>query len=171
MSAPSSESNSGSESRGPIRLTLRSTSGPDRLDGGWWPYSRDLAAELPDLVRAFPASRGRIVRALFSRPDWDSAPRRIPLSERVLKVGSFPGDDTHVIVIQTSNRESITLLVIPPSFSAGQGAEALLAASTPGNTHHGEEVLREVTDQLDADPASVWERHEDGTPVRRVVTA
>lgn len=150
--------------RGPFRLRMSVRPGLDRLDGGWWPYTRDLDTELAELVQKFPPIHGRIMRAVYSRPDWDTAPRRISLASREIKVGSSPDGDTHVIVVETTNQQRFTLLVIPPSFTPGQGAEALLASATKGNSHSGAELLREVTDQHDADPHDVWGRDEDGTP-------
>lgn len=139
---------------------------PDQrsLDGAWWPHSRDLIRELIELAREFPREHGRITQALFSRPDWDTAPRRVDMGTRVLKVGPFPDDDTHVVVLTTSDRRHITLLVVPSSYTQAQGAEALLAASTPRNAHSASEVLQEVTDKHDPDPADRWVRAEDGTP-------
>lgn len=150
--------------RGDLRLLMVEDPGRHRLDGGWWPYSRDLVAELTDLVRHFPSARGRITRALYSRPDWDTAPHRVDLGTKVLKVGSFPDDETHVVVVQTADGERITLLVVPPRFTRAQGDEALLAAATPGNEHSGTELLLEVTNNHEADPADQWGRTEDGMP-------
>lgn len=165
MSA-TSEISSTPVTRGDLRLRMVAHAGRQSLDGGWWPYSRDLICELRDLAQGFPDEHGRITRALYSPPDWDTSPRRVDLGTKILKVGSFPEDDTHVIVVQTANRERLTLLVVPPSFTPAQGEEALLAASTPRNAHSGTEVLGNVTDDHDAVPAERWTRSEDGTPQR-----
>jgi hypothetical protein len=146
-----------STSRRPLRLRLGRTPGEDRLDGAWWPYSRDLESELSDLVQQFPPAHGRISRAVYSRPDWDTQPRKLTAGPRVVKVGSFPRDDTHVLIVQLSDRRRLTLLVVPSDFTTGQGEEALLAGSTTGNRHTAAELLLEVTDQYDADPADLWE--------------
>ncbi|HEU5037652.1 MAG TPA: DUF5994 family protein [Nocardioides sp.] len=146
--------------RGPLRLRLADHPGEDRLDGGWWPRSRDLGVELADLVEHFPPQLGRIARALFSPPDWDPAPRRIPVGRGYLKVGSFPRDDTHLIILTTTDRTVLHVLVVPPGFTEGQGAEALLAAATPGNSHAAIDVLDEVTEHPDVDPEDHW--NDDG---------
>ena len=154
MTAPQVVSTS--ESRRPLRLRLGRAPGQDRLDGAWWPHSRDLESEMSDLVRQFPPTHGRISRAVYSRPDWDVAPRRLTVGERVITVSSFPRDDTHVLIVQLSEGRRLTLLVVPPDFTPGQGEEALLAGSTAGNRHTARELLLEVTDQHDADPADRW---------------
>jgi hypothetical protein len=143
-----------------LRLRMGRTMGVDRLDGGWWPQSRDLAVELADLVDHFPADRGRVVRALFSPPDWDPAPRRVPVGTGYVKVGSFPRDDTHLIELKTSDRTVLHVLVVPPGFSEDQGTEALLAAATPGNSHAAGDLLSVVSEHPDVDPADHWD--DDG---------
>jgi hypothetical protein len=130
--------------------------GRDHLDGGWWPQSRDLAVELADLVDHFPPHLGRIVRALYSPPDWNPAARQIPVASGFVKVGSFPRDDTHLIHLKTSDRTVLRVLVVPPGFSDGQGDEALLAAATVGNAHSAKALLDTVTDQSDIDPSDHW---------------
>lgn len=147
-------------SRGPLRLRMAEHPGRDQLDGGWWPRSRDLAVELADLVDHFPPQFGRIVRALFSPPDWDPAPRRIQVAGRYVKVGSFPRDDTHLIHLKTSDRSVLHVLVVPPGFSDDQGEESLLAATSPGNAHPAGALLETVTEHPDIDPMDHW--RDDG---------
>jgi hypothetical protein len=144
------------EARRPLRLRLGSAPGQDLLDGAWWPYSRDLESELSDLVQQFPPAHGRVSRAVYSLPDWDTAPRELVAGKRVITVGAFPHGDAHVLVVQLSDDRRLTLLVVPPDFTPGQGEEALLAGSTAGNRHTAGELLLEVTDQHDADPADRW---------------
>lgn len=160
MTAPQTVSHP--ESGRPLRLRLGVVPGQDRLDGAWWPYSRDLESEMSELVQKFPATGARISRAVFSRPDWDTTPRKVTTARRVVKVGSFPSDDTHVLIVQLSDGRRLTLLVVPPGFTPGQGEEALLAGSTAGNRHTAAELLLEVTDQHDADPADVWQPTDGG---------
>ena len=144
----------------PLRLRLGAVPGQDRLDGAWWPYSRDLESEMSDLVQQFPPTHARISRAVYSRPDWDSTPRKVTAGTRVIKVGSFPRDDTHLMIVQLSDGTRLNLLVIPPDFTSGQGEEALLAGSAAGNRHTAAELLLEVTDQHDADPGDLWQSAE-----------
>jgi hypothetical protein len=142
--------------RAPLRLHMADHPGRNQLDGGWWPQSRDLAVELADLVDHFPRQLGRIVRALYSPPDWDPAPRRIPVADGFVKVGYFPSDDTHVIQLKTADRNVLSVLVVPPGCSDDQGAEALLAAATSGNRHPATELLDTVTEYPDVDPLDHW---------------
>jgi len=146
-----------SQKRAPLRLRMVEHVGRDHLDGGWWPQSRDLVVELADLVEHLPAQYGRVVRAVYSPPDWDPAPRRVAVSGGYVKVGSFPRDDTHLIQLKTYDHKVLHVLVVPPGFSKGQGDEAMLAAASPGNAHPAAELLHTVTDHPDVDPADHWE--------------
>lgn len=147
-----------SSDREPLRLHLTDEPGRDALDGGWWPRSRDLARELADLVDHFPDDYGRVQRALYSRPDWDDHPRRVAIARGHLKVGSFPRDDTHLVLLttNTSDRRVLRLLVVPPELSPDQGEEAMLAAASRGNAHSAVELLATVTEHPDVDPRHHW---------------
>lgn len=143
--------------RAPTRLSMSEHPGTDALDGGWWPRSRDPEVEIGLLVADFPASVGRITRVLYSPPDWDSAPRSVAVPGGRVKAGFFPRDDTHLVLLSTSDREVLRILVVPSDFTEAQGAEAMLAAATAGNAHTGNELLATVTDSPDHDPDGVWD--------------
>jgi hypothetical protein len=85
--------------------------------------------ELADLADHFPPERGRVVRALYSPPDWDGPPLRVPVAGGYVKVGFFPREDTHLIHLQFWNVTSLHLLVVPPGFSQPRGTAAMLAAA------------------------------------------
>jgi hypothetical protein len=153
--------------RVPLRLRLNEDPGKDVLDGGWWPQSRDLATELADLVDNFPTGSGRVMRVLYSSPDWDMRARRVAVARGYVKAGFFPRDDTHLMHLTMTNARPLKLLVIPPAFSPGQGAEALLAAATRGNDRPAAELLDTVTEHADVDPAHEWSREGGGTGPKR----
>ena len=145
----------------PLRLRMTTRAGTGTLDGGWWPHSRDLAVELADLVEHFPAASGRVIRAVVSPPDWETAPRQVKVARGFVKVGSFPHDDTHVILLGTADRTTLRLLVVPPDMTDDQGAEALLAAGTDNYTHSAGCLLDTVSEHPDVDPAQHWTHEGD----------
>lgn len=156
-----------SPTRTPLRIRMADHPGRNELDGGWWPQSRDLAVELADLVDHFPPERGRIVRALYSPPDWEPAPRRVATAHGRLKVGYFPHDDTHLILLSTSDRTVLRVLVVPQEVTDAQGEEALLAAATHGNAHTATSLLFTATQFHDVDPADLWGVEADtGAPAQ-----
>jgi hypothetical protein len=97
--------------RGPLRLDLAAVLGAGADDGEWWPRSRDFAVEAADLVDHFPPQLGQVNRLVFSRPDWDSAPHRLVVDHRLIKVGSYPVDDGHRLMLAMSDKRLIRLRV------------------------------------------------------------
>ena len=146
--------------RSPLRLRMTSDPRRGQLDGAWWPHTRDLAIELPDLVSHFPTGLGQIVRVLYSPPDWEPVPRRIPVDHGYIKAGSFPRDDTHLIHLKLADRHVFRVLVVPPHYSDGEGSEALLAATTRDYAHTATALLEAVRDSPDFNPGDRW--NDDG---------
>jgi hypothetical protein len=142
--------------RVPLRVSLTADAGQDRLDGGWWPQSRDLTVELADLVEHFPAELGRVVGAAVSAPDWDTVEDRITVAGSSVPVRTLPDADAHLVHLERAGRPSLRVLVVPPSFTRAQGAESLLAAATRGNAHSATDLLDTVAEHPDADPDDRW---------------
>lgn len=126
-----------------LRLHFSDSSAHDGVDGAWWPRSRDLQREAADLVDHFPAARGRIDRVLFSRPDWDGSSadgrgvRSILAARGRVKVGSFPSDDTHLMVLSMSSGARLKVLVIPSDTPDVEAEQRLQDAVKTGRTPDG----------------------------------
>lgn len=135
-----------SSERVALRIQLCAGAPSGAVDGAWWPQSRDLQREAADLVDHFPPLAGRIERLLFSRPDWDAvseAPsaRRIRTARGAVKVGSFPRDDTHLMVAKLSSGQRLRLLVVPSSTEPGRAAELMRQAVDHHNTRSASALL------------------------------
>jgi hypothetical protein len=137
MSTPIGTSPTPTAARKPLRLRLTDTTTQGVADGAWWPQSRDLQTEAADLVDHFPPAAGRISRLLFSRPDWDNSTvgdrgvRKIRAAGGPVKVGSFPHDDTHLMIATLANGQRLKLLVIPSTTGRTEGEQRLrLAGAT-----------------------------------------
>ncbi len=151
--------------RQPLRLKLSPSPGQSPLDGAWWPQSHDIDLELADLVDHFPVHLGSVYRALYSKPDWTSRPRTVATARRRIRTGSFPRDDTHLMVLSMSSRRSIRLLAVPPAHPAAErcmnlatdprnrmtGAQVLLMSMESDNRHY------EVTDQWNDTGGNWWQ--------------
>lgn len=118
--------------RSPLRLRLGAATDDDVVDGAWWPQSRNLQVEAADLVDHFPADMGHVSRLLFSRPDWDDSTgddgrgvRQVGTARGPVKTGSFPSDDTGLMIVTLSTGRRLRLRVIPSSTPPGE-AEPLL---------------------------------------------
>ena len=147
--ASTSRSSSGpstSSGRVPLRIRLDNgyQSGP--IDGAWWPQSRDLQIEAADLVDHFPHLIGSVERLLFSRPDWDAvagAPsaRRIQARRGPVKVGSFPSDDTNLMIVKMMSGHRLRLLVIPCDTAPHVAGRLMEQAADERNRESAAELL------------------------------
>ncbi|WP_408895665.1 DUF5994 family protein [Nocardioides sp. R1-1] len=145
-----------------LRLDASFQSGP--LDGAWWPQSRDLQVEAADLVDHFPDLIGRIARLLFSRPDWDAvsgAPslRRIQAARGAVKVGSFPSDDTHVMIVKMISGQRIRLLVVPSDTETGLASRVMQQAADDRNTESPSTLLGLSGPDQSHIADTVWDDH------------
>jgi hypothetical protein len=121
-----------------LRIRLRDASRA-RLDGVWWPQSRNLQAEAADLIDNFPSGEeGRVYRLLYSRPDWDDSVvegrgiRSVQARRGAVKVGSFPSDDTHLMILTMATGRRLRLLVVPSSTEPDEAHRQLRAAGKDG---------------------------------------
>lgn len=131
---------------GPLRLRLHHHDRRGPLDGAWWPHSRDLVAEAGQLVADFPDEVGRVSRLVFSTPDWDQPgdgprPRRLQTARGTVKIGTFPRDDTHVVVLTLSTHQRVVVLVVPPDTDPARAAEVMERAATVTNTDTADTLL------------------------------
>lgn len=118
----------GSSTSSALRLKLESRTMPGKIDGFWWPHSRDLYAEATQLVDEFPKVLGRVTRILFSAPDWDNelnqqTKRWLQTKNSRIKIGSFPDDDTNLLILRTDRETRLVLLVVPPGSSVADASE------------------------------------------------
>ncbi|TDE28112.1 hypothetical protein E1295_42755 [Nonomuraea mesophila] len=121
-----------------LRLSLHPV--PNRramVDGAWWPYSRNAAAELPGLIAAVDRLLDRVTLRVSVHGDtWQSLPRRIPARGRQIRISWSRHTDPRVITLRFATGEPVILLIIPSGTATG-AAEATLkltAQDTAGLT-------------------------------------
>jgi hypothetical protein len=107
------------------RLALRQVSEGAVSDGAWWPESRSLGSEIAHLVALWPSETARIVRVLYSPPDWDDHPRSVPIEGGRIKTGSFPRDDTHRLTLSLVDGHRRSITVIPPTTPSREASQVL----------------------------------------------
>lgn len=132
---------------GLLRLCMAHPRVDGRLDGAWWPRSRDLDGELADLVDHFLVDRyGHVVRVLVSPHDWSGRPRHVLVRRGYVKVGFLPqDDDSHLIHVTTSHRTLLAVLVVPPGFTRDQGDAALEAATVHRDTRSASHLIQQLS--------------------------
>ncbi|MFD9268546.1 DUF5994 family protein [Streptomyces goshikiensis] len=118
----------------PARLSLTpKTTLAGQLDGAWWPYSRDLEAELPPLAAALEECWGRITRVTVSPTRWPVVPHTVAVDRRVLHVGWFTEQDPDKLILLSPTVGRWDLLVIPPETTLASAARLMAAAAIPGS--------------------------------------
>ncbi|GCD39547.1 MULTISPECIES: DUF5994 family protein [Streptomyces] len=121
----------------PLRLALLPQgNGPHRIDGAWWPHTRDLATELPALLDALTPRWGRITRVTVDDAMWNAGPRRLVLGRRVIRVSRSGGTGhRHTVCLLALGTGRCDLLVVAPGTPPGRADRMMTSASrTDGDT-------------------------------------
>ena len=125
-----------------LRLQLDPTMvGTGAVDGGWWPRSRDPDAELPGLIAGLDASLGPITRVALNLDAWDTAPRRVAVDGRRVRVGWFRQLDAHTVGVTRAAQDRVVLLVVPPQATAAAAQIAMAMAADAANSAGPADIL------------------------------
>jgi hypothetical protein len=116
-----------------LRLKADTTTPTGQVDGGWWPHSKDLAAELPELFSALVPQIGPIERVSYHLGDWDAAPRKICFEGAVVRLGGYHWQRAATVDVLTARR-TLTLRVVPPDTAPDAAQDALAATAEADNT-------------------------------------
>jgi hypothetical protein len=125
-----------------LRLQLDPTmAGTGAVDGGWWPRSRDPDAELPDLIAGMDSSLGPVTRMALNLDAWGSAPRRVAVDGRRVRVGWFRQMDAHTIGLTRAAQDRVVLLVVPPQATTAAAQIAMAMAADGANSAGPADIL------------------------------
>ena len=83
------------------------------MNGGWWPRTRDPAAELPDLATAVAERLGVVRRIALNTDAWTSWPRQLVIGGAKVRLDWCTGD-AHTIRLTSDDASHLDLLAIPP---------------------------------------------------------
>ncbi|MEU4674597.1 DUF5994 family protein [Amycolatopsis sp. NPDC023774] len=100
-----------------------------QVDGGWWPRSTDLEAELPSLAAALEQWVGPVTRVSYHLDTWGPATRKVYLGDRIVPLEGFRFTNPHTITAIGSNARQVILLVVPPETPREAAHAALRAAA------------------------------------------
>lgn len=115
------------------------------LDGAWWPRSKDIATELPALIRVLTEYLGLITRVGLDASAWDGLPTRLVIDDRVVHIDSDPvGDDT--ILITRGHNDHFALLVVPPDTTPDAARTAMARAVRADNLTQATQLLVATVD-------------------------
>src|SRR4051794_40059872 len=100
-----------------VRVSFRDDAGSDdsAFDGAWWPRSRELAAEVPELIAELERRGVRIERFTYALDAWRPAPRKVIVNGRVIRTGGFRSMDPQVVCLTWhGGQRRADLLGVPP---------------------------------------------------------
>lgn len=129
-------------SRPTPRLTLKPPApATGSVDGAWWPASADLTTELPALLETLTSRLGRIERVSYNLATWDTAPRRLDIGGRRLRLGGFNAQHPHTVDVIGPNATRLVLLVLPPETDEATAQRILASASRGDNADSIDSLL------------------------------
>jgi hypothetical protein len=102
------------------------------VDGAWWPHSDDLLMELPDLLAVLSVRLGRIDRVIYNLTEWASAPAKLPIDGRVVRLAGYYRQPVNTVEV-LGNRNKIVLLVVPAHSEPDRAHDTMMAAAAPNN--------------------------------------
>jgi hypothetical protein len=131
-----------SQSSGDLRLEMKpvgSTTG--FVDGAWWPYSTELADEVPALLAAITDRLGSIERVSYDLAGWTGASRRVQAAGVRVRLDGFRTRPPNTVDVSGVSDHRVTLLVIPPTTDQSAARDIMRRASTPGNCDSTDTLL------------------------------
>ncbi|KFU75836.1 hypothetical protein SAMN04489729_7122 [Amycolatopsis lurida] len=111
------------------------------VDGAWWPRSRDLTAEVPELAIALNGPIGPVWRVAFPPSAWGITVRELICHGRLVKLEGIGSQNVHVVHVTGGNMRRVTLVVIPPEADSVAAGRVLAAASGQNNVACPETLL------------------------------
>jgi len=125
------------------RISFRQpVSAAGAIDAAWWPRSTDLTQELPELLDVLWTADREIMHVTYHIAAWQPAPRRMTVEGRSVRVGGFAtGDPLTVRLTDSSGRERIDVLVVPPETDPVVAERALRLASISDSALTAGEIL------------------------------
>ena len=118
-----------------VRVSLRADAGEGNsaFDGAWFPRTRDLAVEVPELIAELERRGVRVERFTYSLDAWLPVPRKITVSGRLVRTGGFRSMDPLVVCLTwDGGTRRADLLVVPPETDVLTGARALRLCTRRG---------------------------------------
>ncbi len=118
-----------------VRVSLRAEAGDgsSAFDGAWFPRTRDLAVELPELIAELDRRGLRVERFTYPLDAWSPVDRKLLVQERIVRTGGFRSMDPGVVCLTwAGGTRRADLLVVPPETDVLTGVRALRLCTRRG---------------------------------------
>jgi hypothetical protein len=113
------------------------------VDGGWWPRSRKIEAELPALVAALGQRLGRVESVSYHLGDWEAPPRIVNVEGAAVRLAGYRVQRTGSVDVIARDRR-VTLVVVGPESAEQAAREVLTASAGSANTDDVATLLAQV---------------------------
>ena len=141
-----------------VRMVWGPRDADNRLDGAWWPRSRDATTELQALLPVV-ADRvgGPATRVSLNIDAWDSdQPARLHVGQTLVRLGWFHTLDPAIVTLGRHGQDRLSVAVIPYDADA-TAAEALLDRLATAS--HWPDLAAELLESgLGGDGRPLWEK-------------
>ncbi len=125
-----------------LRLKVKpSTAARGSVDGGWWPWSTDPAAEFPALAMALSSWVGPARNIDYHPGDWGAAESMLIVEGWTVRLTASLVVHAHTVVLTGSNLRRIRLLVVPPSTPGGVARAVLRSVSRSDTVATVQDIL------------------------------
>ncbi|MCV7077805.1 DUF5994 family protein [Mycobacterium szulgai] len=144
----------------PTRLQLKPFQpASEHIDGAWWPRSRRLADELPDLMARLSDQLGPILMVGYHRNGWDDCPQLLEIGGHTVELLGFDGDEPASVILIDKDGHHLTVGVIAPD-ADNQSAQLALDQERNGSDIEVAAAARSLVTRSVADVADNLARHE-----------
>jgi hypothetical protein len=124
------------------RLAMKSPGATrGQLDGGWWPASDDLAAEVPALANALREQVGAVSRVSYHLGTWPQTRRKLWSGGRTIRLEGFHSLTRDTLVVIGSDGRRVVLLLVPHGTPGGLARALLRSAARPDSAETAEQIL------------------------------
>lgn len=115
----------------PARLSLvRPGGGPVRIDGAWWPRTRDPAKEIPPLLAALDGRWGRITHITLDSAEWLEGRSAMVLGGHTLRISrSAAGGRGDTVCLLCPGVGRCDLVVVAPETNPLRARRVLVGAA------------------------------------------
>jgi hypothetical protein len=119
-------SGDGGEPRLQLQPTARAST---HLDGAWWPWSSQLAIELPTLVEDLSERLGLVAVVGYHHNARTQTPQEMQIADETVQLQGFSSDQPATVILIGRDGRRVTLRVIPPDANPTTARQELDAAS------------------------------------------
>lgn len=102
------------------------------VDGAWWPRTRNLSAELAELLGVLAVRLGQVERVSYHLGEWETSSRKSIIGGCLVRLAGYRAQHPGTLDVQAA-RHRITLLVVPPETAPPVAHRILRAAAQRGN--------------------------------------